>query len=191
MDLWIPDLWLSAFGKVHCRDSWFAALSAHQQAVVTRRDAYLAELLACPPERALLIRPLAPDDTIWAERVWLASPADVEALFWLADALLQSNPVQAALYYSQGLAIKPSDARRWLIYGDVLRYSDPGAAIQAYRNACRLGDPGSNGCYRAGLTAERLGEYQKAIHYYRLSRWEGAHRRADNLEARLEAGESP
>jgi hypothetical protein len=56
-------------------------------------------------------------------------------------------------------------------------------AANAYLNCCLNGDPGSNGCYGAGCMMERLGNLPQAIaYYYRLSCWEEAQNRADELE---------
>ncbi|MGC8838813.1 MAG: hypothetical protein ACP5UM_10400, partial [Anaerolineae bacterium] len=63
---------------------------------------------------------------------------------------------------------------------------DPEAAIQAYLNSCTYGDPGSNGCYRAGKTAERLGDYARAAQYYRLSRNEGIRQLATEMEKKVQ-----
>ncbi len=61
-------------------------------------------------------------------------------------------------------------------------------ALEAFLTCCNIDDAGSNGCYGAGRMAEKLGDPQKAIEYYRLSRWDGALKRADELEAELNTG---
>ena len=57
--------------------------------------------------------------------------------------------------------------------------------IAVYLESCCKGDPGSNDSYRAGLTAEQLGDLPAAIRYLRLSRYSGALERADRLESQL------
>jgi len=75
--------------------------------------------------------------------------------------------------------------------GDLLRERDPQAAIHAYLESCHNGDPGSNGCWRAGLTAESQGDLEAAIRYYRLSRNSGYQGRADLLEQQLHLTQDP
>jgi tetratricopeptide (TPR) repeat protein len=182
---------ISSVDKVKCRVTWISALIAHHKDDFMMRDEHFTQLLSCEPERAKFIRAFVDDDTSWADRFLKAYPENAEALLWMGDTLRMSDPERAAEYYKQGLALKPFDPKRWLYYGDTLREMDPEAAIQAYLQACRYGDPGYHGCSRAGLTAESIGDYESALGYYRLSRWEGSHKRADELEAKIEAGELP
>jgi hypothetical protein len=52
----------------------------------------------------------------------------------------------------------------------------------AFLNCCYFGDPGKNVCWNAGRVSEEQGNFQQAIEYYRLSRWEMALERAKVLE---------
>jgi hypothetical protein len=58
-------------------------------------------------------------------------------------------------------------------------------ARNAFIQCCNHGDPGSHGCYNAGRIEQERGQLETAILFYRLSHWEEAHRRADELEASL------
>jgi tetratricopeptide (TPR) repeat protein len=109
----------------------------------------------------------------------------VETQFLLASAISQEEPERAIQLYQDGLQRKPTDGIRWRELGDLLYEKDPQAAIEAYLQSCHRGDPGSNGCYRAGRTAEELGDLEAAIRYYRLSQWSRALERADELEKQL------
>jgi len=119
-------------------------------------------------------------------------------LVWFAEAkggfvgyhfnnLNDTNRREIVALFREGLALDPRDGLRWRELGDALRSLDPKEAIEAYLQSCFNGDPGANGCYRAGLTAEQLSDYENAIRYYRYSRWEGALNRANQLEAQLSA----
>jgi hypothetical protein len=108
-----------------------------------------------------------------------------ERLFWLTGAYTRSNPEIAIALYYQGLALDPSDVRRWQYLGHLLSKRDPQAALGAYLQSCYHGDPGANGCMGTGCMAEKLGDPRAAIQYYRLSRYRGALQRADELEQML------
>lgn len=108
-----------------------------------------------------------------------------EPTFIMAYILSESQPEQAIQLYRQGLQLKPYDGVRWYELGDLLREIDAGAALDAYHQACFYGDPGSHGCYGAGLMAEALGNYALAVRYYRRSTWEGALAKAAALEQSL------
>ncbi len=98
-----------------------------------------------------------------------------------------TTPDEGAALYRRGLRLSPGDGAAWLALADLLRYSDPAAAEEAYLQACRHGDPGANGCLRAGTLAEARGDTATAIEYYRLSNWEGAQEKAAALERLLPA----
>lgn len=105
--------------------------------------------------------------------------------FIMARILAEEQPSRAIQLYRQGLELKPYDGVRWYELGDLLDDIDPQAAIQAYLQSCYKGDPGHHGCYGAGQVAKNLGDIQLAIYYYRMSRWDVAHQRAEQLEKML------
>ena len=109
-------------------------------------------------------------------------PESVDELFVWARILGQENPDDGAALFRELLKFRPYDGIYWRELGDILRDHDPQAAIEAYLKSCYNGDPGSNGCYRAGLVAEALGDNESAIRYYRLSKWSGSLEQADRLE---------
>lgn len=108
-----------------------------------------------------------------------------ELRFILAALLSKSQPERAIQLYRDALQHKPHDGIRWYELGDLLAQTDPQAAIEAYLQSCHRGDPGNHGCYGAGRVAEQEGDIQRAIQYYRMSDWEGALQRADELERAL------
>jgi len=108
-----------------------------------------------------------------------------EARFIFASILSNEQPDLAIQLYRQTLQFRQNDGVRWRELGDLLRERDPQAAIQAYLQSCYNLDPGLNGCYRAGRTAEKLGDLQAAVRYYRLSKSSSALGRADKLEEQI------
>jgi hypothetical protein len=67
--------------------------------------------------------------------------------------------------------------------GDLLVETRPEEALEAYVQSCLNGDPGANGCLRAGALAEQQGDIDAAIGYYRLSKYQESLDRAAALEA--------
>ncbi|MGQ9459514.1 MAG: tetratricopeptide repeat protein, partial [Anaerolineae bacterium] len=127
----------------------------------------------------------------WAERSVRLAPQDAEGWFWLARLRAAADREEAIALYRQGFARNPFDALRWRELGDLLAGRDPEAAILAYLNSCSYGDPGSNGCYRAGKMAERLGDWARAAQYYRLSRNEGVRQLAVEMEGKAQEQGGP
>ena len=144
-----------------------------------------------------MLHTVAPKNHTLAELAVQAQPESAEAWFWLAGALTYISsagsvrPVNehdrewVIRLYRQGLYLAPHDGQRWRELGDLLASQNPQAAIEAYLQSCYNGDPGLNGCYRAGATAAHLGDFDAAIQYYRLSRLSESWKRADQLEQQL------
>lgn len=180
----------SPFLADDCRALWLQGLVAHAQGREAGRDDAWTRWLQCPQARVAFVEAVTGDDISWAERSVRLAPQDAEGWFWLARLRADSDPDGAIALYRQGFARNPVDALRWRELGDLLAGRDPGGAILAYLNSCYYGDPGSNGCYRAGKTAERLGDWGRAAQYYRLSRNEEVRRLAVEMEKRLQGQES-
>lgn len=116
----------------------------------------------------------------------LQQPGNIELRFLWARLTSQVSPSEGIRLYEEDLRLYPDDGYHWREFGDVLvKNNQPGSAIEAYLQSCYQGDPGSNGCYRAGLTAEGMGDITDAIRYYRLSKWSVSLERADQLEKQL------
>jgi tetratricopeptide (TPR) repeat protein len=97
------------------------------------------------------------------------------------------HPQEALEDLRRGLALNPKDSRRWTLAGDLLTQAgDLPGALEAYLTACKTGDAGYNGCLRAGGTAEKLGDYQAAMLYYRMSLWPPAWEQAARLEKMMQ-----
>lgn len=173
---------------VRCHAGWYEGLVHQTTGDLTRRAAVWAELLGCAQEYTGYMAVLAADDEALARRALATQPDNPAAHFWLAALLAPAAPDEAIALYRRGLALDPTDGRRWLRLADLLVGRDDAAALEAFLQACHNGDPGANGCARAaGIVADQ-GDLETAIRYYRLSNWSEARARAEELERQL-AGE--
>ena len=175
----------------NCRASWYQGLEELWQENFQAAEGSWQVAIPCDP----LIVPIL--ETLFSEQGELVAravqhyPGHAEGWFWLAKSMSPSAPAQAIDFYRRGLELAPGDGLRWRELGDLLRTKYPHAEIDAYLQSCFNGDPGSNGCWRAGGTAEQLGELEDAIRYYSYSRWDGALNRAGELRAELEDSTQP
>ena len=170
-----------------CRARWYEGLAYHAAGDGARRAAAWGALLDCTPGYTGYMAALAGDDVELARRAVTAQPESAAGYFWLGLLAGAETPDEGAALYRRGLRLSPGDGAAWLALADMLRYNDPAAAEEAYLQACRHGDPGANGCLRAGTLAEARGDTATAIEYYRLSNWEGAQEKAAALERLLPA----
>ncbi|GEM_PF-6808848 len=175
---------LAAADSGDCRAAWYRGFL--DQAAGQNDPANNAWAAAIRCDRAFipLLRARLPDSRAWAAYAVEAQPQAAAGWFWLAEFYTVEQPGRAIELLRTGLALDPTDGRAWNALGDLLAQSDPEAAIEAYLQACFNGDPGWNGCWKAGQTAERLGDYARAVEYYRYSRWPVARQRAELLEGR-------
>lgn len=180
---------LSELSADNCRVRWFDGLVRHMAGDVAGRDAAWGRLLDCSADYIGYMAVLAADDVTLARQAIETQPENAAGYFWLAPAVAAGHPQQAIDLYEAGLELAPTDAHHWLTLAELIEPSDPTTALDAYLRACRNGDPGANGCLRAGSLAEADGDLPEAIEYYRLSKWSGALDRADELERQLVAGQ--
>ena len=168
-----------------CRAGWYEGLIHQTTGDLTRRAAVWAELLGCAQEYTGYMAVLAADDEALARRALATQPDNPAAHFWLAAILTPAAPDEAIALYRSGLALDPTDGRRWLRLADLLVGRDDAAALEAFLQACYHGDPGANGCARAAEIVAAQGDLETAIRYYRLSNWSEARARAEELERQL------
>ena len=172
-----------------CRAGWYEGLIHQAAGDTARRSAVWADLLNCAPDYTGYMAILAADDEALARLAVANQPNNPDAYFWLAATVAPNAPDEATDLYRAGLALAPDDGRRWLQLADLLvAQGEPAAdaALEAFLQACRHGDPGANGCARAAAIAAERGDLEAAIRYYRLSNWSEAEARARELEQRLE-----
>lgn len=168
-----------------CHARWFEGLLYHTAGNAIAREAAWSALLDCSNDYVGYMSALAPGDAALAGRTVALRPENPTGYFWLASIVAAEAPGDAVTLYRKGLELAPHDGRQWLALGDLLQAGDPTAAREAYLQACLNGDPGANGCLRAGGIAERQGDIRRAIEYYRLSNWSGALEKAAELERQL------
>ena len=172
-----------------CRAGWYEGLLHQTAGDTVRRAAVWGDLLGCATEYTGYMAVLAADDEALARRAVAAQPDNPAGFFWLAAIVAPTAPDEAIALYRAGLALAPSDGRRWLALAELLvAQSGPqpdDAALDAFLQACRHGDPGANGCARAAAIAAERGDLEAAIRYYRLSNWSEAEARARELERQL------
>ena len=168
-----------------CRAGWYDGLIGHAGGDVARRSAAWADLLGCSPDYTGYMAVLAPADEALARQALAAQPDNPQAYFWMASLLAPDAPGEAIVLYRDGLALAPDSGQHWLELARLLAGRDDQASLEAYLQACLNGDPGANGCAHAASIVEAQGDLATAIRYYRLSNWEEAQRRADELERSL------
>ena len=167
------------------RAAWLLGLLCEREGDEAARNAAWTVLVSAHEEYIPMVRSHAPSTHALAVRAFRAHPENPSAHFWLADIVAPTDTSRAVFLYRQGLRFAPSDGHAWIRLGTLLGMSDPTAAVMAFGEACRHGDPGANGCYLAGRISERSGKYTEAIRWYRLSRWSVARALADSLQRRL------
>jgi tetratricopeptide (TPR) repeat protein len=175
----------------NCRASWYQGLLERWQGNMKAAAESWQISMPCDLVTIPMLETLFPEDSELAARAVQHYPDHAPGWFWLAKTVSPSVPEQAIEFYRRGLTLSPSDGIRWRELGDLLRIEDPHEAIEAYLQSCFYGDPGSNGCVRAGLVAEQLGELENAILYYSYSHWDKSLQRAEELRATLEDSAQP
>jgi tetratricopeptide (TPR) repeat protein len=168
-----------------CKSYWFEGFIAQSQGDLKLRNSNWRVALQCSPTFIGFLFVIIPEDKVMAEFAATTQPEASEAWFWMA----QLDDERAIEFYERGLTLEPTAGRRWMEYGNLIVAEDPERAMQAYLQSCINGDPGYNGCWLAGKTAEEIGEIEKAIKYYRHSLWSGALNRADELERKLNSAQ--
>ncbi|MDH7514283.1 MAG: O-antigen ligase family protein [Bacteroidota bacterium] len=161
---------------------WLMGKAFAMNGDTSRRDSCWVSAIRSDPAVIALAYTADPSDRFLAESAYALYPSRANACFWLAEAVAKDEPDRAITLYRAGLRLKPRNGLAWKKLGDLLARSNPREALDAYVQSCLHGDPGANGCFLAGQIAEKLGDITSAIRYFRMSRYLGAHRRADELE---------
>ena len=166
-----------------CSHIWMAGLIAGRSGDLSAQHRAWEKALTCSPGSLPILRIILPQDVDLAMAAVQRYPHTSQAWFWLGEAIAPTNPLGARQAYLRTVELSPHHALAWCRLGrDYKQEGDLERAAAAFLNCCENGDPGSNGCYGVGRIMEELGKPQEAINYYRRSRWEGAQKRADELE---------
>jgi len=174
-----------------CRANWHRGVVAKALGKERESGDAWAALIRCSSHFIWLLQIVAPLDHELAELAVEVQPENAEAWFWLADIHFETSQGDPIPLYKHGLQLDPQNGVRWCELGRALAREDPHAAIEAFLQCCHHGDPGANGCWKAGQTAEKLGLIEDAIRYYRLSHWDTPLARANELEAKLAEESNP
>jgi tetratricopeptide (TPR) repeat protein len=148
-----------------------------------QRQAFV-QALGCSPEYLSLIQAVLPKDKDMARLATQDYPESAKAWFWLGEAAVLTDLQETRQAYLHTVSLAPHNGLAWCRLGN--NYQQTGElekATEAYLSCCMNADPGKNGCVNAGRMMEQLGNLKQAIEYYRLSRWEEALKRAQELEA--------
>lgn len=175
-----------------CHGPWYAGFLAQADGEIEKRNRLWIQAALCEPELIDFMHISSPQDARLASQVLEAFPDNAEAWFW--DAEIETDPDEKIASYERGLALAPVNSRQWLLLGNLLldkgrRLEDEAIlrqAMQAFLQACKTGDYGSNGCMGAGSVAEELGDIPLAIQYYHMSHFDWCLRRAVELEQQLQ-----
>jgi tetratricopeptide (TPR) repeat protein len=172
------------------RANWFLGVLAGRLGNPSLQEAYWANYLdSSLPEALRLVHAGARENARLALHATRVYPAQAESWFWLADLLSQGKlDHQAITAYQRALQFDPSNGPGWCRLGTLLLGEDKEMALNAFINCCYSKDWSARGCYYAGYISEKLGDFTRAIHYYRLSKFPVAQRSAADLEARLAVG---
>jgi hypothetical protein len=169
------------------RAGWLLGLLCERQGDIRARDSAWCQLLLAHESYIPVLQRHAPTSRLLAEHAYQSHPEASSACFWLADIVSTSDTVRSVELYRSGLRKDTENGLAWCRLGLLLIRSDPAAAVTAFGESCRHGDPGANGCYLAGRVSELSGKYSEAIRWYRLSRWSVAKACADRLELQIAA----
>ena len=162
---------------------WLGGLLADRLGMREERDRLWQRVLDETAEYLPLFRQQQPTSNALSAHAKSRWPDEPLACFWLSESLETEDAERSVEILREGLVLDPAAGREWIRLGEMLQNTgDSEGALLAYGNACRNGDPGANGCIRAGAISEELGNLPEALHYYRMSNWGPSRERANELD---------
>ncbi|MEZ5328187.1 MAG: O-antigen ligase family protein [Verrucomicrobiales bacterium] len=165
---------------------WLSGLAKYRAGDEAAGERLWLQLASKSPRHWRFMQSIRPRDVKLAGAALSAGAENAEAHFWLAASLEESDPERSIALLRSGLVLDPAAGAEWLRLGDAMTKHNGEASLEeamgAYGNACSNGDPGANGCVRAGRIAEQLGRATEALHYYQQSNWEVGRKRALELD---------
>ncbi|MEJ5312817.1 MULTISPECIES: tetratricopeptide repeat protein [Anaerolinea] len=171
-----------------CRLLWLSAVSTVSSQGALLSHEVLLRAIRCQPGYLEVLRGLAPYDVSLAEEVVRLYPRNPSALMWLAEVKERFDRVQATELYEIVTRVDPKNGLAWCRLGAQRQnQGDLDRALTAFQECCVHGDPGSNGCWRAGGILEQQGHLEEAIFWYNQSRFSSALKRAQDLQQRISA----
>jgi len=168
-----------------CQANWMAGKAAELSGNEGEKRATWINYLACSTTSIDVLRLTLPMDTAFAKKAVSLYPNNLDALYWLGSSLEYVDPKQAIISYNRIVQIDPRQGLAWCQLGNLYTNQAINLSLDAFLQCCSNEDPGGNGCVNAGRLMEKLGDPRKAIQYYRLSTWQVALDRADELAKQL------
>jgi tetratricopeptide (TPR) repeat protein len=173
---------LNQEGQSYCRLSWFGAkfLSNDQH------QGLYPNTFNCSLEYLHILTKYRPIDLQLAQQAVQMYPKSIDALEWLAFSQEYTKPNSGLASYQEVVALDRHNGAAWCQIGQIdqnLALIDQ--AMSAFLECCKNQDPDGKGCYGAGQMAEKGGNMEQAIQYYRLSKADDAQNRANELEKQL------
>lgn len=175
---------IEEFSINECQESWLKGYVAHLNGDLINRRRYWLQTITCSSEYVGGVYREANDEKVFAEAAVKLRPEFEMSWFWLAS--LTIDPSVAVGLYKQVVLLNPYFGLAWYRLAEnqeLIHQYD--AAINSYLESCKYLNRGSDCYVRVGKIKEILGNPWSAIYYYRLSIYEGAHQRADELEQQL------
>ena len=167
-----------------CHSKWISALSDQYLKVETDSPKKFIELLSCSNLHFKLIQLMFPKNKAIATAANMLFPENPSNLYWLMDSV-EDDFVYSKEIANQLLKINGQDSVAWRRLGEIQwREANYQEAISSYLKACIIDDGASNGCYYVAASYRTLGEIDKAIYYFRLSKWPPSQLEADLLESK-------
>ncbi len=169
-----------------CRLLWLSAVSTAASRGALPSHEALLRAIRCQPEYLEVLQGLAPYDVRLADEVVRLYPRNPDALMWLAEVKERFDRVRATELYEMITRVDPKNGLAWCRLG--VQRQDQGdleRALAAFQECCMHGDPGSNGCWRAGGILEKQGRLEEAIFWYSQSRFSKALERARELQQKI------
>jgi tetratricopeptide (TPR) repeat protein len=170
-----------------CAQKWLSGVVAGKRGDLANQRQIWIQSLACSQQYLSMLRAKVPQDQELASLATQLYPRSAQAWFWLAETSAPADrSVGARQAYLRVVELDPQSGLAWCRLGVNYEIShEYGNATQGFLKCCQNGDPGRNGCFGAGRMMEKLGNLTQAITYYRLSRFDVAQQRADELEIQI------
>ncbi len=169
-----------------CQSRWIIGKFNHLISKEREAEKYFLGALSCNIKYLTAIRYLLPENKVIASYSVQYYPNHAESYFWLADIVSEQNMGEAADLYESGLELSMESGDNWYKLGNIYEaLGEYNNAIDSFIEASKFLNAGSDCLVRVGRIYEMLGNFDKAIYYYRLSIFTGAHERANWLEANI------
>ena len=171
---------------LNCHLSWYKLIVKYRQPPLSPIDPIFEEVISCSLLHLRMIRKMFPFNLDLANLASQIYPEQTYPIHWVIEITDPLINIKSRPLVEKILTLNQKDGLAWRYLGVIyLKEGNIPSAIDAFINSCLNGDPGVNGCVNAGYLFEQQGEYEKAIYYYRLSRWYKSQEAADLLEAKL------